>query len=425
MASAERQLRAKFAELRALSRDFGRWESTPVGADLWVDGIDAVRNTPPSVFDAYVSALLELHRTLGRSTPLQLPTMREYLLTVDTLLAFCAQRQEEMWPALAAGICVVHCCGGPPQLGVIGHELTIVNDTLMLLLSPTYRAIRFNAFNVGVTVQLDHGSAPDWFYPETRSVRFGEKYFVAGDVSRIQHYNVTHDLAHIVYFADCYIAVGGSSADFSLLLNAEEFCCGIDLVLMSEIRRRGLVLNVMKEFRGVEPLDQPRTPMSVAEKACRNRRDIRRYQRGLRAVAQRISGADNDVARELLERGADCPDDIHGWVSTGAIDKHIRGTRDVQRRANGKFAVEGKRELSLCGAHMRNLQRAVVDGWSSGSVPLGLLTPELCQSSRDRNVAANSERTFFLLNMYSKDVNSTALHRLSPAALLNDIESRF
>src|SRR3989442_9247012 len=60
--AAQKVLTSAYLDLRGSIDELASWFLTPTGADLWIDGTDALRSTPPVVFSAYLSAFQRIVR---------------------------------------------------------------------------------------------------------------------------------------------------------------------------------------------------------------------------------------------------------------------------------------------------------------------------------------------------------------------------
>jgi len=388
------QLVAAYKRLVQGKSDFYTWANTRNGINLWIDGHDALSSIDATGVARYAAALSDIHRNRGRASKICRENLNLYLESFDDFISVFKGREEFFFPALALGLCVVDACGSAPiqEKSAPAHE--IINDSLMMLLSRTYRAARFTSYNDGVTLTISHRQEEDYFFPELRRIRFGIDYFLPGDVSKIQHYNVNHDVFHIVLFADAYLPFNSERGEQTgLLVNAEEFCCGVDLIVINELKRHKIDLHVLKEFRGIDPKFQNETSVSVAERVASSVDMIQAYQSFLKKKAQDVLAALSPSSRTVPIGSYKTVEDLHGWISEIAIHKHVSGTIKLTERNENAIFREQTASLKPDRKHLANLRSAITFAWDGKALPLGLTCPSLSEKKRTLSLVTNSRRS--------------------------------
>lgn len=386
------ELAESWKKLNVDIENFEIWSETAIGGDLWVDGYDSLRSTSFELNKSYATVFLEVHQAFRHLSPFNTFSLKDYLDTFDHVISYYSGDPERFWPMLAVGLAVINACGGV-AISNPSHFICIINDSVMLLLSKSYRKIRFYAYNAGVILTVSPEREADWFHPELRKIHFGADYFIAGSINKIQHYNVNHDLSHIILFGDAYLPMSYSDADtFSLLLNAEEYCCGIDLMIMHELWFHRIDLHVIREFRGIEPDKQAMTDESIAEKVAQDPNKIKIYQRALKAVAQCESKATSKFARKVVAQASTVPSDLHEWISRNALTKHINGTIEIVSRNREPLYAALTKSISRNTDHHANLLRAITEDCVDNKSLLGIHCPQADEVLRTNAVAQNDVR---------------------------------
>lgn len=235
-----------FARLKKLASNFSGWSTTASGADLWVDGFDAITSTDHRVFESYWN----LYRRVlpDHESSETIPTRLECLVCGDIFLRHCRNAgADRFWPALAVQIAAFIATGGPPRLEA-GH-LSIVNDTILMILSRRYRHSRFLGFNRGVALSwMDEELDLDAFRPEQRALRVAGRILLKEDPIRVQAYNINHDLAHIAFHSDLYLTPGRSRDEAARrFIRIEELCVSNDPLVLSDLLEWDIDLRMIDE----------------------------------------------------------------------------------------------------------------------------------------------------------------------------------
>ncbi len=289
------------------------WIYSALGADLWIDGLTVFRTVDEPTFDAYLEAFLGFAARAER--PLRALDAKRPAALVARFTPFleaCAEQGPRgFWPALAVGLCLVRAVGGPPRLET-GDELAILNDSLLFLVSPTYRGIRLAAYNSGLRTLAGRTGKSPVFRPEYGHFHVHPPTLVDAEPPRVPYYNYSHDLAHIVLFGDAYLRpVGTQETTASLLLNAEETVCTLDLVLAVELMRFGVDLHALTGLRNLEAGSKEGKP-NVAAKVAGDPDRVRAYQTALKASTQLHLEARSTVSNRIVG-AVDIPPDLADW----------------------------------------------------------------------------------------------------------------
>lgn len=312
---------AAYETLRRLADAPSVWLHDPRGARLWLDGLDAVRSTPPLVFSTYAEAFADVVRRCHPNArdPDDLGP-HDLLASAEAFLRALALDEDDtrVWHGLAVALASCERAADSLALGTG----VIINDVLLLIASPTYRAIRLAAFNDGVRaiVRRDLESGP--FRPEYGYFVATPPYVVDHAPPFIQQYNINHDVAHLVLFGDAYLRpIGTAAMTGELLLNAEEACCSLDLFVVAELRRLRKDLHALVEMRGVERGIRSGGTQSLLQTASADPATQRWYQYGLKSAALRRVPAPSPVSSRLCGRD-DVPADIDDWLGGSAQQGH-------------------------------------------------------------------------------------------------------
>ncbi|HKH47583.1 MAG TPA: hypothetical protein VKM72_23240, partial [Thermoanaerobaculia bacterium] len=302
-----RRLAAIHRELDSLAGEPDRWARSLVGGDLWVDGWRAVRSTDEHLFARYRDAFLDFCQQSGAAVrSLDEESLPSVLERFELFLEACAEANAgSFWPALAVGLALVQAVGGPPRIER-SPEAAVANDSLLLIVSPSYRAIRCHAYNAGIATFCVPDSQVPVFRPELGHFLISPRYQVRHEPPRVQFYTVNHDLSHLVLFGDAYLRpVGSPAMTAALLLNAEETCCTLDLVLARDLDRFGIELNALAELLRIESGSKAGRP-SVTQRVAREPAAFTAYQAALKAAAQERLTASTPVSLRIRE-GASLP----------------------------------------------------------------------------------------------------------------------
>ncbi len=181
-------------------------------AGKWVDGIDAVNSLRHRDIDTYSAFISGIGGACSAV---------EWFDALDAVLIRNSTDEELFYPILAAAIGAV--TASFEIFDILEDGTPVVSDIVMLILSPTYRLIRTNAFNLGVRLTSAASTDRGKFVPGIRQVALGRPYLCPGSERALQHYNLNHDLSHIVYFGDVYhFGVPNGYDLVEILLLAEE-----------------------------------------------------------------------------------------------------------------------------------------------------------------------------------------------------------
>jgi hypothetical protein len=309
--------------------DLLEWIHVPAVAGLWVDGYDALAHLKGRRLDILVRTFLEA--TIGEGS--RRFHVSRWLANCDRLLKNATDDSSLFYSTLAMTVGGLHCLRSMFDLSMAGEEVPIINDYVMLALSPAYRACRFEAYNLGVTLHVDLNSDRGSFSPADRRVVLGRSFVCPGTTKVLQHYNVLHDLSHITLFGDAYRTPPKSLPTELLLLLMEECCCSVDLLIISELNRFAEGLRVRQEFRSIEGRVPTgfETTKSAAQLAAEDKVLFVRMQRALKSlsVQRLVEYSDSSNLRKSATRYLEPVDSdvrrlVDNWVSPGARDMHVK-----------------------------------------------------------------------------------------------------
>ncbi|MFY9821643.1 MAG: hypothetical protein WAM82_09675 [Thermoanaerobaculia bacterium] len=418
MPNPRRILRDLHRDLRARAADPEAWIYSALGADLWIDGLTAFRTVDEPTFDAYLEAYLGFAaragdpiRSLNEGRPAAL------LGRFAPFLQACAEQgPRSFWPTLAVGLCLVRSLGGPPRLET-GDELAILDDSLLFLVSPTYRGIRLAAYNTGLRTLAGRTGKSPTFRPEYGHFHLHPPSLIDAEPPRIPFYNYSHDLAHIVLFGDAYLRpVGTPETTASLLLNAEETVCTLDLVLAAELTRFGVHLHALTGLRKLESGSKVGKP-SVTVQAAGDPDRVRAYQVALKAAAQLHLGTRSTVTERIVD-SVDIPADLADWFDPLTQKMHASWAESLGRRV---WHPVFQRLVSLLPPqpeHTANLLRFCGETFSSGrwiEEPL----QEPCREARQKGILLYRLR--FLVIRAAEAAVQLSADGLASEALLEDL----
>jgi hypothetical protein len=316
-------IRLAYDVLRRSSGDVAGWPNTSLGADLWVDGLDAIRSTSAADFSQTLESYQNYRQRVGLGEHVDLS--RE-LAAFDVFIEACAARSElAFYQALCLGLSILHAAGGTPDVLVRPSDAVIVNDSVMYLLSPLYRAIRVSGYHAGAQAQVSVPASNDFRPAECF---FSVPAYAVIELSpiRVQHYNVNHDLAHLGAFHDLYLhAVGDVDATALALTTAEETCCALDLWTFAEAARFGVRLHLLDEMERLQVAWQEAQPEGPLRRGSDSQPLRQRYRNGLMSVACGVLGHHDP------SRWGPAPEDLHDWISAAAIAGHVSWCREQAR----------------------------------------------------------------------------------------------
>ena len=384
MSIVRRRLAAAHRELRSLAGDPDRWVGSPVGRDLSVDGWVAIDSADSALFVRFVDAFTDFCRREGapvRSLDAQGPAA--LLARFDPFLEACAEiGPNAFWPGLAVGLTLVQALGGPPRIE--SSEATVIGDSLLLVASPSYRALRFAAYNAGVrTLCMDQPKAPA-FRPEFGHLLITSRELVRQDPACVPFITVNHDLAHIVLFGDAYLRPAGTPAmTASLLLNAEETSCGLDLVLTRDLARFGVELRALQDLLALEAGSREGRD-SLTRRAAEDREGFVTYQAALRAAAQAHLAVPNPVSERIGE-GVPIPADLADWFHPETQRTHAAWNEKLAERVWHPVFQRFVSLLPPLAGHGENLHRYTREIWEAGQPVLDRID-EPCPVSRARGL---------------------------------------
>jgi hypothetical protein len=370
MSIVQRRLLSTYRELSAQIEGVDRWLQTPVGADLWIDGLAALRSAgSDDLFARYTAAFLDFCARAGAPVrSLDREGMAALLSRLDPFLEACAEHGgSAFWPGLAVGISLIHSLGGPPRIEVSGGAT--MNDTVALVLSPSYRALRFAGYNAGVSIRYSAERTEEPFRPELGYFLITPPTLIQEELPRAQFFNVSHDLGHIVLFGDAYMRpVGTPEMTAALLLNAEETACTLDLVQARDLARFGVELRALTEILQIESGQREGRP-SVTLRVAREGTGFAAYQAALKASSQSHLTVGSPVSRRIRQ-GVAIPPDLGDWFNPRAQQTHAAWHEDLADRVWDPIFQRFVSLLPPVESHLENLHRRTREGWEPGETVL-------------------------------------------------------
>lgn len=381
----ERRLILAFRELSAGGEDPAGWIQRPRGADLWIDGRIALRAA--SHGDLFLRAVRAFLDYCGRAGApvhaLEEEGLASLLGRLDPFLEACASHgQGSFWPGLALGLALIESRGGPPRIEM--SDAATMNDSLALVLSPSYRALRFAGYNTGIRVRCTTGRSLPPFRPELGCFLIGPPPLILEELPRVQFFNVCHDLVHIVLFGDAYMrTVGTLETTAALLLNAEETACTLDLVLARDLARFGVELRALTELVQIESGRRVGQP-SVTLRVSLEGEGFTAYQAALKAASQRHLSAWTPVSRRIGE-GVSIPPDLGDWFDPRAQQTHAAWHEDMAERVWNPVFQRFVSLLPPIETHLENLLRFTRETWEPDQPVLDEI-PEPCQVARAQGI---------------------------------------
>jgi hypothetical protein len=143
-----------------------KWVYSLEGADLWVDGTDALLSLQEDTLYSIIFEFSELCETHALNLEFNQQNLYKILEIFDLVSTKVHLEDKNIyfWEVLGFGILLVYSCGGIPR--ITAEELCIVNDTVVCLLSNSYRKLRFNAYNSGVLFIGLEAHKSTYFRPE-------------------------------------------------------------------------------------------------------------------------------------------------------------------------------------------------------------------------------------------------------------------
>jgi hypothetical protein len=313
----ERGIRDRSEELRSLAAHPNRWIRTRVGADLWIDGLTAFQRVSPATFETHLRTFIG--RDVG-GTEIDSDDLPNLLAAWERHARSEGPSPASFWANLAIGMAIAGAAGGLPNIQ--DGAATVVNDTLLTLLSPFYRSLRFAAYNRGFVFRVSERPPRASFVPEVGFFAVAPPYVVRSLApSRLQQYSIGHELVHLTFFCDVYrVPIGSVQTTAALLLNAEEVALSADLRFVTELASWGVPLHHVTEYdktqiSGRAGASRPDTPFArVRAKPA----IAARYASGLKSRA--LGFADESAIGRLS--AARLPPDLADWVSDATLRRH-------------------------------------------------------------------------------------------------------
>lgn len=321
------KIKKSFSYLKKKIRTPNQFLVSDIGADLWVDGHDAIASTSSLIFNHYLDLFCETHKQINKTSKIH---FESFFKTFDLLIHGIPKKDETIFMhVLAVGISTLHSLNGIPKLSAQKHA--IVNDTILCLLSTQYRTIRFNAYNDGITIKFVRGKHES-FRPELGTVVLGEPFITFNEsFPTIQFYNLAHEVGHILFYSDCYLRRYGTKNDTTnLILNAEESLISLDLLMLNEIKEFGIQLHLIEAIENIDTGDYKSLKKTIV-KASKDKKQIISYQKALKSFAQNELN-NNRLIGDILSRNVRIPKDMFNWFGKRAIKKHIDGAIEISDR---------------------------------------------------------------------------------------------
>jgi hypothetical protein len=397
VAGLRRRLAGLYEELQAAAADAEAWIHTPEGADLWIDGITALRCAGKGRFARYLDAFLAFTARMGQPLrTLERDRTAATLALFDPFLIACAEQGPDcFWPALAVGLCLLKALGGSPGIEET-PGVAVVNDASMVLLSPSYRAVRFTAYNAGIrTISLRQKPKGVVFRPELGWFFITPPGLVDGEPPCVPFVNVNHDLVHLVLFEDAYLRpVGTPAVTASLLLNAEETACTVDLVLGSELLRYGVDLLPYEHLVRLQAGWRLRE-VNLMDRIARDPELFVVYQAGLRASTQLHLEAACPLSRQIAG-SVPIPEDLADWYDPRSQATHAGWAEMLAERVWNPVFQRFVSLLPPLPGHMENLLRFTRDTWPMGETVVAGGAPELCAASQARGLSLRRLRSMVI-----------------------------
>lgn len=420
MPHVRQELVSVFRELRELASRPEEWVGSPEGTDLWIDGLVALESVDERQFGRCLDACLDYFARL--ESPLDSLAGDCLALRLEAFDAFLEASAEagegSFWQALAVGICLARALGATPRVVAPGTE--VINDTLMVLLSPSYRSVRYASYNAGIRVLGTRGRKAPVFRPELGHFLVVPPVLLNEQPPRFQFYTLNHDCAHIVLFEDTYLRpVGSPALTASLLLNAEETVCTIDLLLAREMRRFQVDFQAFQELIKLE-VGRNQTGgelSSVLLRASEDEDDSIRYQIGLKAAAQRDLTLLSPLSRQIGSGAV--PPEIHNWFHPDSQYTHAWWAEELAGRVwNPAFQRLVSLLPPLPGC-LEGLLLSTRDVWRRGELTIRGGVPEPSPAVRRNGIAQRQLR--FLVIRAAEAAVELEQKGAAPPPLLEDL----
>ncbi|KEO83895.1 hypothetical protein [Tumebacillus flagellatus] len=229
----------QYHRIRALTPDVDTWLESPIGSDLWVDGLNVFLTVEPEDFEAALQAF-------PADTPLNLETLHNFCLQEAKTGEF------ELYRALAVGMTWLSL--QPETNGqFFNRPVQVTNHSTALLLSPSYRAIWAHAYNRGYELVIDVDTKRQTiFRPEHGRIYQKSTWHQSGQSTvRYPYMHYFHEMSHLCLFGDLYARVlGGEAEDASAYVHMEAVITALEENVIAEIRQVGYELNVIEDSLG-------------------------------------------------------------------------------------------------------------------------------------------------------------------------------
>ena len=213
--------------------------NTALGGDLWIDGRFAIQTLLKN------QILISKFTKKYNITTLSTCSLGLHLSYLDKEIGKSVKNPDQWWSYVGIGIGILWATGGPPSLER-SKSLIILNDTVMHILSPSYRAIRFLSFNQGVEI------VSEGFEPGLRRFSIADRNLISKRLNLVQFYNINHDSMHCLFFERIYSTrfLGENNSIYATMM-AEATCIAYDAVIYSELAIHRKELKVLSEYEAI------------------------------------------------------------------------------------------------------------------------------------------------------------------------------
>jgi hypothetical protein len=360
-----------------------------LGADLWIDGYNALASTNSVLFLHYLNVFEEIHAKFAIFE--HNPTAGMFKALDGMLLACSKAGEAEFLHALAVSICVINSCDITPTL--VGNRGAIINDTVAILLSPNYRAIRLAAYNLGVVIFFNEQQNDKLFAPQHYQIFFGRPIAVKGKIWKCQFYNVAHEAGHSVYFGDGYFQRHGNKyRTAQAFLAAEESLIGVDLLIYSELSRFDHDLHCLKEFGGIDIATGQRFDQRVAIEVAQRKNLTIKLQKLLRRVAFFELDVNLGRTSDGIYPDAEELRILNTWIGPKARNKHVNGSIELAAHLFTKPEAHKTLLMGIRSYQIENISRARTEVFSLGEIYMSMIIPEIDHRARRRNLSQHRRR---------------------------------
>jgi hypothetical protein len=319
--------REAYERLRVLAADFSRWAATPTGADLWVDGLDAISSTPAPAFEVYLQHLVD---GLGNAR-CEPGEWNHFVAGCQLFLQHCRSDSEAaFWHGLACVLSCFEVSGGPPKIS--STDVAIVNDTLLYLLSPQHRSIR-----------------------------------------------------HIALFSRDYFFASTEEQAAERIVDIEEATVSVDLLTVRDLVRWRIDLRCLRDYASATSSSEWTPSGNLMTRAATTPELSKRLQVGLRETARRACRFSDESGS--LEPGHLHEWYDPSWIPPTDLRAHVLDARLMARRLMVPETGRVSREFGDLASESSLLNRPY---WESGSLILDtvdILNPQARASGLLRNTA--------------------------------------